>query len=74
VLSIIYMVSHIIVVVYQEVTTFGKFYIIYFVLNSEVMNLADKRWYNCNDSTVSRISSPDTSSSSAYVLFYVMQD
>lgn len=38
------------------------------------MNLAEKRWYNCNDATVTRISCPDTSSSSAYVLFYAMQE
>jgi len=28
---------------------------------SEVLNLGDKRWYNCNDSSVSRISSPSVS-------------
>lgn len=40
---------------------------------SEVFNFGDRKWYNCNDSHVSRASNPDTSSSSAYVLFYVMQ-
>mmetsp|Transcript_58950 Transcript_58950/g.81051 ORF Transcript_58950/g.81051 Transcript_58950/m.81051 type:complete len:135 (+) Transcript_58950:1363-1767(+) len=35
---------------------------------------SDGRWYCCNDSHVSRISGPDTSSSSAYVLFYKMLD
>jgi len=40
---------------------------------SEVLNQADGKWYNCNDSHVSRISSPDNSSSSAYILFYVMR-
>jgi len=40
----------------------------------EVYNFSDKRWYNCNDSHVSRIASPSTSSSSAYVLFYVRKD
>jgi len=39
----------------------------------EVYNFSNKSWYNCNDSHVSRTTSPDTSSSSAYVLFYVMQ-
>lgn len=40
----------------------------------EVYNFSNKQWYNCNDSIVQRISSPDTSSSSAYVLFYAMED
>jgi ubiquitin carboxyl-terminal hydrolase 2 len=38
----------------------------------EVYNFSNKNWYNCNDSIVQKISSPDTSSSSAYVLFYAM--
>ena len=40
---------------------------------SEVYSFADQRWYECNDSHVSRANRPDTSSSSAYLLFYVMQ-
>jgi len=38
----------------------------------EVMNLDDNRWYNCNDSNCSKLSKPDTNSSSAYVVFYIM--
>ena len=38
----------------------------------EVFNFNNKTWYKCNDSIVSRTSSADTSSSSAYVLFYAM--
>lgn len=37
----------------------------------EVMNLETNKWYECNDSRVSQKSSPDTSSASAYVLFYI---
>ena len=40
---------------------------------SEVCNVNTNKWYNCNDSHVSQISRPDNSSTSAYVLFYVMQ-
>ena len=40
---------------------------------SEVFNFGDNRWYDCNDSHVRRTSAPDTSSSSAYLLFYVMK-
>jgi ubiquitin C-terminal hydrolase len=29
-----------------------------------------KQWYDCNDSWVKAISSPDLKSTSAYVLFY----
>ena len=40
----------------------------------EVMNVDDRKWYNCNDSHVSQSrSGADKSSSSAYVLFYVRQ-
>lgn len=39
---------------------------------SEVYSFGDKRWYECNDSHVSRINRPDNSSSSAYLLFYAM--
>jgi ubiquitin C-terminal hydrolase len=39
----------------------------------EVQNVSTGKWYRCNDSHVNTISSPDTSNSSAYVLFYVMQ-
>lgn len=38
---------------------------------SEVMNVSTGKWYDCNDSWVKPISSPDTESASAYVLFYV---
>jgi ubiquitin C-terminal hydrolase len=37
----------------------------------EAQNLDNKTWYNCNDSHCSKISGPDTSSASAYVLFYI---
>jgi len=40
----------------------------------DVKNVAEGKWYRCNDSHVSSIASPDTSSSSAYVLFYVMRE
>ena len=55
-------------------TTFGKIASDFLTLFSEVLNIGENRWYNCNDSSVSRISSPDTRSSTAYVLFYVMED
>ena len=67
------LVFHITVVAFTAVTTSGKKSIILYCY-SEVFNFGDRRWYNCNDSSVSRISSPDTQSSSAYVLFYVMED
>ena len=38
----------------------------------EVMDLDDKTWYECNDSHCSKLrSGPDSSSRSAYVLFYI---
>jgi len=37
----------------------------------EAQNLDTQNWYNCNDSHVSKLSGPDTSSASAYVLFYI---
>jgi ubiquitin C-terminal hydrolase len=37
---------------------------------SEVYSENTGRWYLCNDSSVRAISKPDTSSSSAYILFY----
>lgn len=36
----------------------------------DVLNLDTETWYCCNDSRCSK-SSPDTSSASAYVLFYI---
>lgn len=33
----------------------------------------DGSWYNCNDSHITKISAPDTRSTSAYVLFYVRE-
>ena len=39
---------------------------------SEVLQLGDMQWYHCNDARINRINQPDTCSSSAYVLFYVM--
>jgi len=38
----------------------------------EVQNVTTGKWYRCNDSHVNQISAPDTNSTSAYVLFYVM--
>ena len=40
----------------------------------EVMSMSDRRWYNCNDSTVRPIAAPDNNSSSVYVLFYMIQE
>jgi len=40
----------------------------------DVQNLGEKKWYRCNDSHISKSGGPDSCSSSAYVLFYVMQD
>ena len=37
------------------------------------MNSETGKWYECNDSWVKQISGPDSESSSAYVLFYVMK-
>ena len=37
---------------------------------SEVYSESTRKWYSCNDSHVRPISSPDNSSSSAYILFY----
>lgn len=37
----------------------------------EVMNLETQKWFECNDSRCTMKSSPDTSSASAYVLFYI---
>lgn len=68
----IYMEFHTTVAVFMVDTTYGKCVKINFV--SDVLNMGDNRWYNCNDSVISRRSSPDTDSSSAYVLFYVMQE
>ena len=39
----------------------------------EVMNLDDGTWYNCNDSMCRKQISADTNSTSAYVLFYMIQ-
>lgn len=44
-------------------TMYGGHYI------AEVKDKSGK-WYRCNDSHVTAISSPDTQSSSAYVVFY----
>ena len=38
------------------------------------MNKESGKWYDCNDSWVKQISAPDSESSSAYVLFYVMKN
>ena len=46
-------------------TLYGGHYI------GEVMNLDKGEWFCCNDSHCSKISSPDTNSASAYVLFYI---
>jgi len=35
------------------------------------MDLDSESWFNCNDSHTSKISRPDNSSASAYVLFYI---
>ena len=37
---------------------------------AEVENAYDGRWYNFNDSMVSSCRQPETSSSTAYVLYY----
>ena len=68
------MASLITVVVCMEGTIFGKNLTFTYAKFSEVKNFGDGRWYNCNDSSVSKMSTPDMSSSSAYVLFYVMED
>jgi ubiquitin C-terminal hydrolase len=47
-------------------TLYGGHYI------GEVQNLSTGKWYDCNDSWVKQIGSPDTESASCYVLFYVM--
>jgi len=39
----------------------------------EVSNVNTGQWYSCNDGSVSKISKPESSSSSAYVLFYTME-
>jgi ubiquitin C-terminal hydrolase len=39
--------------------------------NCDVLNVKTGKWYHCDDSSVSGISGPSSSSSSAYVLFYV---
>lgn len=40
----------------------------------EVQNLDNGMWFDCNDSHCSKISGPEASSSTAYVLFYIQQD
>ena len=37
----------------------------------DVLNVKTGKWYHCDDSSVSSITGPSSSSSSAYVLFYV---
>jgi len=48
-------------------TLYGGHYI------GDVMNIDDGSWYNCNDSRCQKTVSADTNSTSAYVLFYMMQ-
>lgn len=38
----------------------------------EIENQDDRKWYMCDDTWVNQIEEPDTSSASAYLLFYVM--
>lgn len=71
-LFIICMELHITVAASMVGTMCGKLSLL--TMCSDTYNFGDKRWYNCNDSQITRLTKPDPDSSSAYVLFYCMQE